>query len=220
MQRILTAALATAAMGLATPAFAAINVSDTSGTPLASQIYGIASVGTTVYGSSPSNNGIPTVTFTGDTQISVGSGFAQINDATPVTADFYTLIINPNDDFSDFKFSTQLTGRGGHIDVYTLLAGSGLDPTDINNFTLCASCGYDTGINNLNKLLSGGVFDAFAIKSSAPIAFFEVKQMSYTVAGAVPEPATWGMMLMGIGGMGIAMRRRRRQVGSALLQTA
>ena len=28
--------------------------------------------------------------------------------------------------------------------------------------------------------------------------------------GAVPEPGTWAMMLLGFGGMGVAMRRRRR----------
>jgi hypothetical protein len=28
--------------------------------------------------------------------------------------------------------------------------------------------------------------------------------------GAVPEPSTWAMMLLGFGGMGVAMRRRRR----------
>lgn len=31
------------------------------------------------------------------------------------------------------------------------------------------------------------------------------------VGGAVPEPATWAMMLMGFGGMGAAMRSARRQ---------
>ncbi|WP_242141227.1 PEPxxWA-CTERM sorting domain-containing protein [Sphingomonas sp. TREG-RG-20F-R18-01] len=30
------------------------------------------------------------------------------------------------------------------------------------------------------------------------------------VAGAVPEPATWTMMLLGFGGIGFAMRRRSR----------
>lgn len=30
------------------------------------------------------------------------------------------------------------------------------------------------------------------------------------LAGAVPEPATWAMMLMGFGAIGVAMRRRRR----------
>lgn len=36
-------------------------------------------------------------------------------------------------------------------------------------------------------------------------------------AGAVPEPATWAMMLLGFGTVGFAMRRRRRP---ALLQLA
>jgi hypothetical protein len=30
------------------------------------------------------------------------------------------------------------------------------------------------------------------------------------LAAAVPEPATWAMMLLGFGGMGVALRRRRR----------
>lgn len=35
------------------------------------------------------------------------------------------------------------------------------------------------------------------------------------VAGGVPEPATWAMMLLGLGAIGAAMRAtRRRAVGS------
>jgi hypothetical protein len=30
--------------------------------------------------------------------------------------------------------------------------------------------------------------------------------------GAVPEPATWAMMLLGFGGIGMAMRRGRKPV--------
>jgi hypothetical protein len=41
-------------------------------------------------------------------------------------------------------------------------------------------------------------------------------QIFATGAGAVPEPGTWAMMLVGFGGMGVAMRRRRR--GGTLLQ--
>jgi hypothetical protein len=37
--------------------------------------------------------------------------------------------------------------------------------------------------------------------------------------GAVPEPATWAMMLLGFGGMGFAMRRSRKRSG-ALMQVA
>lgn len=37
---------------------------------------------------------------------------------------------------------------------------------------------------------------------------------------AVPEPATWAMMLLGFGGIGIAMRRRRGSRGRTLGQIA
>jgi hypothetical protein len=31
-----------------------------------------------------------------------------------------------------------------------------------------------------------------------------------TITAAVPEPATWGMMLLGFAGIGVALRRSRR----------
>lgn len=34
---------------------------------------------------------------------------------------------------------------------------------------------------------------------------------NYAVSGAVPEPGTWALMLLGFGGMGIAVRRGRKQ---------
>jgi len=36
------------------------------------------------------------------------------------------------------------------------------------------------------------------------------------VSGAVPEPATWAMMLIGFGAIGVSMRRRRTTVKAAL----
>jgi hypothetical protein len=214
MRVYLTAIAAAAAIALSVPAGAVVTVTDTTGTPLDNQIYGIAATGTTVYGSSPNNDGIANVTFTGDTQISVGSGFAQIHDANNVE-DWYSLIINPNLDFSEFKFSTQLTGQGGTITVKALLAGTALDPTNLANFTTVGS--YSAGIGNLNKLLSGGTFDAFAIVSSTPIEFFEVKQMSFNgVTAAVPEPGTWALMLLGFGAVGAGLRRSRKKNGRIL----
>ena len=40
--------------------------------------------------------------------------------------------------------------------------------------------------------------------------------VSFTGAQAVPEPATWAMMLLGLGGLGAVLRMSRRQSGTAL----
>jgi len=50
----------------------------------------------------------------------------------------------------------------------------------------------DTGISDLRQLRLGGV------------------------AAAVPEPGTWGMMLLGFGAAGVAIRRRKRSTGRTL----
>jgi hypothetical protein len=43
----------------------------------------------------------------------------------------------------------------------------------------------------------------------------------FATTPAVPEPATWAMMLLGFGGIGMAMRRSRsRRSGTALMQIA
>jgi hypothetical protein len=47
----------------------------------------------------------------------------------------------------------------------------------------------------------------------------QVRVGQATPMGAVPEPGTWAMMLLGFGGMGVAMRRRRR-TGTMMTQMA
>jgi len=45
-------------------------------------------------------------------------------------------------------------------------------------------------------------------------------QILGTGTPAVPEPATWAMMLLGFGGIGLTMRRGRRNAKTALMQIA
>lgn len=47
---------------------------------------------------------------------------------------------------------------------------------------------------------------------------FVTRFQTAAVTGAVPEPSTWGMMLLGFGAMGVSLRRRRRSQN--LLQAA
>ena len=54
-------------------------------------------------------------------------------------------------------------------------------------------------------LADGGLKDGDIIVSSTTAAF------NAGQTGAVPEPATWAMMLIGFGAMGVSMRRRRQR---------
>jgi len=215
MRRILMTALATAGIGLATPAFAAATVTTTNGTPLAWQIFGIKGTGNPVFGSSPNNTNVANVTFDANTatDMDIVNGAAQVSDAAPKTPSLFQVIINPDLLFTEMKFAVQLTDSGS-FSVFLLGAC-----TDANN-TACYTTNLATFSNtgqqdNANYLLSGGTFDGVMIQSNSNDFIFHVKQMSYT---PLPEPGTWAMMLLGFGGIGMAMRRRRRS--QALMQVA
>ena len=230
-------AVAAAAIGIATPAMAAVTFGpDQTGKPLDNQIYGVNQVAQAdalhVFGSAPSNNDAHNVEFTGDTFLHITNGFAQIRDGGATDGDLHSIIVNPDDLFSLFEFATQLEGTSGTVYVYYLLAGSGLDANNVNSYVACGTsfCGqagaYTSGTNdNANYLLgsnSGQLFDGFLIATSdSTFSLFQAKQMSYNGATpAVPEPATWGLMLLGFGGIGMALRRSRRRGKRALMQIA
>jgi hypothetical protein len=71
-----------------------------------------------------------------------------------------------------------------------------------------------TGTQNLNTASS------YECDNCAPYRFVTAGSVSSAaVVSAVPEPGTWGMMLIGFGAVGVGMRRRRRN-GNAVCQLA
>ncbi|HVF83510.1 MAG TPA: PEPxxWA-CTERM sorting domain-containing protein, partial [Sphingomicrobium sp.] len=60
----------------------------------------------------------------------------------------------------------------------------------------------------------------FSISSTTGISSFEQLRLGGVQAAAVPEPSTWALMLLGFGGMGLAMRRNRRRSVAQLAQMA
>lgn len=65
-------------------------------------------------------------------------------------------------------------------------------------------------------LVTGTGSDTLTIRASDHPSYIALDDVSVTatVNGPVPEPATWAMMLIGFGGIGFAMRRKR---GAAVL---
>lgn len=64
--------------------------------------------------------------------------------------------------------------------------------------------------NSANDVLFTGQFDARTSSTFDAIATFDAPP-----TGAIPEPATWAMMILGFGAAGTAIRSRRRAIAAA-----
>ena len=77
---------------------------------------------------------------------------------------------------------------------------------------------FDTNLS-LHSITESDVFNLFAIQDFAPdgsevetlgfVRDFEVHRLDSTGVGGVPEPTTWGLMLLGFFGAGAGLRARR-----------
>jgi len=85
----------------------------------------------------------------------------------------------------------------------TIIPGSASFPNDANGNQVAP------GTNGLFKVVGteGETFSGISLSSGSNS--FEVDNLA--IAG-VPEPATWAMMFLGLGGLGAALRTRRRAV--------
>lgn len=221
-----TAVAAIALIG-ATPAFADIIASKTS----VDQGYlvhgngGGADVGLEVTGdlNIPGNEQKNYVHFNGSTtatgsttdanqvRMQQGGGQAELSGAVIEGNDFYDLqsgniFLTNNDGFSWFEMA--FTGVTADTVTFTLALLGEPDwtmtfdidhsPNGENKFGFRAINGEL--ITNVNYVLNGGTADSIRQVRLIP------------GVGSVPEPSTWGMMLLGFGAVGYSMRRRRKPV--------
>jgi hypothetical protein len=73
--------------------------------------------------------------------------------------------------------------------------------------------GWSTETLNVTATNSSEVL-SFLAYGNLPVPPFALLT-GVSLTGAVPEPATWAMMIVGLGAMGVAARRRRRMLATA-----
>jgi hypothetical protein len=219
MRRVLMAAVAAMAIGIATaPAQAATVIYNgtnyNSGTPI---IIGFTGV------QDPNSSGTLTLTLTGTSGNDYNFTYSLLNTST-----------SPNTNISGFGFDV----TGATLDLATTLATGTYPTIDSGSISggffvnVCLSAGPTcSGGANGGPTPGGTGSGTLALEfTSLPTSFTllqPVIRMQNTgadgtgsdvgVPGGVPEPGTWGMMLLGFGGIGLMMRHRRKQ---GLLQIA
>lgn len=217
MRRALTTALATVAIGYATPALAGVTL-DTLNGNLSTKIKADEGDGLThpiVYGTdgvSPQD-----VSFTGNVDIAItgGGGFAEIDPGNGVT-NFTQLVIDPLYNFTEYEFAFQTLDDASVLVEYMLASDPGVW------HTITAGGQGDPilqAANGNNNYVVTSTTDLTELRLTSDVGFKQVKQNAIVLAPDVPEPGTWALMLLGFAGVGVAMRRsRKRQPG--LMQVA
>lgn len=76
-------------------------------------------------------------------------------------------------------------------------------PFPETNFTLTALSTFNSTAND------GYASGAVKNNGTAMGATFNVGPVEVPISGAIPEPATWGLMILGFGGVGAMIRRRK-----------
>jgi len=133
----------------------------------------------------------------GDDEIYFGKGFVQLD----VQGLFGKIIA------SSLRFGTNSTSDGEAWKVYgTNTAGS------LSGASVITS-GDGEGLHSLSSLGTYKYYD-FVSSSSSGGKNFLITSLQGTAA--VPEPASWSLMILGFGGLGALLRRRRAQPSAAL----
>lgn len=245
MQRVLKIALASAAVvGFGTPASAAVVLTDVNGPNLSTAIKASSTNAqndnVVVFGCTQNDGQCANVTFTGNTQIHItdGAGFAAISDVLSNSTLFTAITSDPVPNFNAYQFSLQLNQStfvlvqyqtvAGGATWFNAIAGDVTNPFAQNantnkDYQITATAGEVLTAIRVSTCLNSTAASCNQTGTGAGTggSIFEFKQNSINLATLppppIPEPATWGMMLLGFAGIGMAMRRRRR---STLMQIA
>lgn len=213
------AAVCTAALA-ATPAMATITIVDASTIQGADVMFtGGVQTGAVVTASTQSGaliNFTGSTTILGDSSIIRADGArigGTLNTTTAATDDTFGLTsllfqLDSGATFNNLEFDLFGGADGGRA-FFTALDQNG----DIFNFGSFDGFALGSGSNFFAFLGIDGQSISFFQIDITPGSIQDVRHIrldEVAVTGAVPEPGTWAMMLIGFGAIGVGLRRRRR----------
>jgi hypothetical protein len=110
-----------------------------------------------------------------------------------------------------------VTGVNGSNEPFTLGSFTGTAPTRVDNILTPGTSGGnpDGTVGYIADFTFGSAYTEFAFGTSTFAGPLNEEQELSAVA-AIPEPATWAMMTLGVGMIGFAMRRRRAAAAVAV----
>jgi len=130
------------------------------------------------------------------------TGLGTINAFNALTSNTYDFTFSVTG-FNDTLAQVQASIKGPHIEPISFDLFSG---TPTGAHTLLGASTFANGANYEQVLGTGSYF----LKLGSIVVNKELVSGSIEL-NAVPEPTTWAMMLVGIGGLGMAMRSSRRK---------
>jgi hypothetical protein len=232
MAAILCASLATAAHATDTTFlyFGAVNATNveetyTGGTV---SVFTLATAGSSTEGATPvsmyfsemgaTGSSINTITadltFSASAATTPGTGFGEIG-ADPLTGTFDLTLVAPltigkttyatgttilSGSFADASYSGTIGGTTANI---------GADITDLSSGILKFQSGTQSTLSFEVNSLAAALTDPLNSSDKGTLGGSFASNPLGTFAAAVPEPTSWALMLVGVGGVGGALRRRR-----------
>ncbi len=200
MRNLMKLTAAAALIGASVPASAAVTICLGGGcvaNPDSNVLLNTGDTGTTVTGTL--NNAAGTVSLSSTESLTLpANGAARVTATDGVLNNPLTFTFNDGL-ISALEFNINALTNG---DVFFTFSGGDSDGLVTTLYDLSQN-----GQNFFNAF--NGTFQSVTMSFANGATVQDVRQFRMTSAAAVPEPATWALMLIGFGAIGFGMRRRR-----------